>query len=191
MSDLYTSVIDNLSTGLMKLDKSLVRSYQLCEKLFPRCRNYIIEHANNFDRYPDMDTAFSTHIKREKFFNAEEFLILIVSAFLHDIGMSDISKTDLLLARKEHSLYTYRMLSGKTRCEAGIVVPEYRSSIADILLEDFSPSEREAIALVCKYHQSRWPLVASSDNELISLEEELRSNPLIREGSFNGKAILW
>ena len=200
--------LEQLLEYLDRLSPELDKKYHIRAALIPRWKNFLIQHVDRFDRYPEMITHGSVHIcnvlalaadlllppleARKQYsdkkspITGEELFLLIAGIFLHDIGMADVEKSVYMPneVRTRHSVLTGEILV-KRRKNSDWFPTEN-------LLPGFdSDSEVDVLVQICVHHQSKAPLCEESQKNSESTADSLET--LIKNAShlqvFNNKPI--
>jgi len=165
--------LDLLLDLLDKLDKTINLRYSIRGELIPAWKNFLNNHVDNFNRYPEMVDHGSFHISnitgllaewiipqfkdhdknKEKFsaevINAEELFLLLAGIFLHDIGMSYLENKEKLDQELEIDCNLIRKNHGLYSREM------LESGKFNELTKGLKEAQIKAIALVCQHHQKK------------------------------------
>lgn len=149
------------------LEDKLIVYEEYSEDLFARSRcpemvNHGIRHIHNLLRIFN-NFLVNYNDKLEKRLNDYEIFFLIISIYLHDIGMQGYKDIEECLeVRKEHGKLTADILKHTVK---------NRKYFSDLMLKK---KDESGIILICKYHQSGTILEDLNDKSLEKDGEKIR-----------------
>lgn len=202
--------LDILLECLDDLDEKIDNRYKLRSELIPAWKNFLKNHVDAFNRYPEMVDHGSYHVSNvlgllaewllpkfetidndKKFtnkktakagtINAEELFILIAAIFLHDIGMSYLDNDETAAADLDKTLDDIRTQHGNYSRQ---MMKKYKYRDTNIV-NGLKPEQIEAIGLVCKHHQKK-AAIFEEDYEIL-MSQELKKIKDDRKASSNDK----